>query len=100
MQKSYKKIRESDVDGQAVDIVEYKYMNFEDLDEEINMLMHAHSKKISDDLKAKKTEKSNLLKSPPGKIINVASNFNTVGAEKNKVEYVADFDDDIDGEPI
>ncbi len=103
MQKSYKKIRESDVDGLAVDIVEYKYMNFEDLDEEINMLVYANSKKISDDLKSKKTEKSTRMKSPPtgGKIFNTSSNFIlNVHNEKNKGQYVADFDDDIDGEPI
>lgn len=98
MQKSYKKIRESDIDGLAVDIVEYKYMNFEDLDEEINMLQYANARKISDDLKSQnKVEKNAAIKSP-GKIINTSNVI--VDNEKNKVQYIADFDDDIDGEPI
>jgi hypothetical protein len=96
MQKSYKKIKESDIDGLIVDIVEYKYMNFEDLDEEINQLSYSNSRKKSgEDLKSKKVEKLPLVKSP-GRMI-IASNINL---DKIKVQYIPDIDDDIDGEPI
>jgi len=96
MQKSYKKIKESDIDGLIVDIVEYKYMNFEDLDEEINQLTYANSRKKSgEDLKSKKVEKLPLVKSP-GRMI-ITSNINL---DKTKVQCIPDIDDDIDGEPI
>lgn len=96
MQKSYKKIRESDIDGLNVDIVEYKYMNFDDLDDEINMLTQANSKKKSNDLKTNQMEITYSIKSP-GKIINTSLNIPT---DTSNRQFIADFDDDIDGEPI
>jgi len=94
MQKSYKKIKESDIDGLVVDIVEYKYMNFEDIDEEIDMLTYPKPRKMSDEGKLNKIEKSTEIK-PSGKIVKTSNKI-----EEKKIEIVPNIDDDIDGEPI
>jgi hypothetical protein len=111
MQKSYKKIKENDIDGLIVDKVEYKYMNFEDLDEEIDSLMHMKDKKekkinlnyiknnddeikikIKDDNKVKVEFNNEIINNNNSIILNESSNK----ASASEVIY----DDDIDGEPI
>jgi hypothetical protein len=93
MQKSYKKIKENDIDGLIVDKVEYKYMNFEDLDEEIDLLIHIRDKKdknvinSNEEIKVKINDDNKLE----------LNNSNIDISNKANEEF---YDDDIDGEPI
>lgn len=78
MQKSYKKIKEAEIDGLPVDVIEYKFMHFEDLDDEIELLY-----------KSKNNVNEETKESTP------------VPKLKETTEFgVSEIDDDIDGEPI
>jgi len=94
MQKSYKRIKESDIDGLVIDIVEYKYMNFDNMDEEIDMVTQSYNRKIYEENKLKTVNKPAEIKSPT----NLISVMNKT--EENKIKFIPNMDDDIDGEPI
>ena len=98
MQKSYKKIKENEIDGLIVDKVEYKYMNFEDMDEEIELLLKEKSN--FEEIKNKQKNEAEFVEINSEEKGNNKSLIDCTIDEMKNLKNDEEYDDDIDGEPI